>query len=44
MKHAHIGNKDRVWTIMLGPDGKLREELDCERLAALRCNMGRLAA
>jgi len=35
MKHRNIDHKARVWTITLGPDGKLREELDPERLAAL---------
>jgi hypothetical protein len=44
MKHLNIDPKARVWTVTLGPDGKLREELDHERLAALRNHDERLAA
>ena len=28
MKHQHIDTKARVWTVTLGPDGKLQSELD----------------
>ena len=36
MKHERIDSIDdkaRVWTITMGPDGKLREELDVRFLA-----------
>ena len=31
-----IDRKARVWTVTLGPDGKLRWELDPERAAKLK--------
>jgi hypothetical protein len=36
MKHEPIDRKARVWTVTLGPDGKLRAETDPKRLAALK--------
>lgn len=35
MMHDNIDPKARVWTVTLGPDGKLRAQLDPQRLAAL---------
>lgn len=35
MKHEHIGDKDRVWVVKLGADGRLEEQLDPELLARL---------
>lgn len=35
MKHERIGNKAPVWTVTRGLDGKLREELGEQWLAAL---------
>jgi hypothetical protein len=31
-----IDRKARVWTVVLGPDGKLRAELDARRAAGLK--------
>jgi hypothetical protein len=35
MKHDRIDPKARVWTITLGPDGKLRAEVDPARAGTL---------
>ena len=35
MKHETIGNRDRVWTIAAGPDGKLEAALDPKLMARL---------
>jgi hypothetical protein len=35
MKHERINSKARVWTVTRGTDGKLREELGEQWLAAL---------
>jgi hypothetical protein len=39
-----IDPKARVWIVTLGPDGKVRAELDRQRLAALQPLPTRLAA
>ena len=44
MQSDRIDDKARVWTVMLGPDGKLKAELDPQRLAALLPKLERLAA
>lgn len=44
VKPDSIDPKARVWAVTIGPDGKLRAELDRERLAALRPLSVRLAA
>ena len=44
MKADMIHDKARVWTVTLGPDGKLRAELDPRRVAALFARPERLAA
>jgi hypothetical protein len=44
MKSDMIHDKARVWTVTLGPDGKLRAELDPRRVAALFARPERLAA
>jgi hypothetical protein len=36
MKHERIDDKARVWTITMGPDGKLTAEVD-ERVLAEPC-------
>ena len=41
---ATIDPKARVWTVTLGPDGKLKAEPDPRRLATLRPTPERLAA
>ena len=35
MKHERIDPAARVWIVFRGPDGKLQEELDTERLESL---------
>lgn len=35
MKHERIDDRAKVWTVTLGPDGHLQEELDPELLAQL---------
>ena len=35
MKHEQIDNRARVWTVTLGCDGRLQEQLDPELLARL---------
>ena len=42
--HERIDDKARVWTVTRGPDGKLRMELDRQRLAALEARTQKLAA
>jgi hypothetical protein len=39
-----IDDKARIWTVSLGPDGKLIAQLDVRRLAALTRRPERLAA
>ena len=35
MKHELIDSSSRVWVVTLGPDGRLTEELDAQRLSGL---------
>jgi len=35
MKHEHIDRRARVWTVSMGADGRLEEQLDAELLARL---------
>ena len=44
MKHDSIDPKARVWTVRIGPDGKLRAELDARLLARHYAATSRLAA
>ena len=44
MKHDTIDRKARVWAVTIGPDGKLRAELDAKLLARHYAETTRLAA
>ena len=35
MKHEQIDRRARVWTVSMGADGRLEEQLDAELLARL---------
>jgi len=35
MKHEHVDDKDRVWVVTLGADGRVEEQLDPGLLARL---------
>ena len=35
MKHQQIDDKDRVWTVRRGADGRLHEQLDAKLLARI---------